>query len=132
MTHGGSAGGRNNNGRAQPPATISIRGLESGPRLTPNSLSAKTRPLSAIVDRLDVEIENELDDELEEPEVEEPEVSVVPPSPMSPSVLSAASATRFVNSLIKMSLICIPFISIFNVILTFHPVYDKGREGLNP
>ena len=92
MTHGGSAGGRNNNGRAQPPATISIRGLESGPRLTPNSLSAKTRPLSAIVDRLDVEIENEFDDD------DEPEVSVVPPSPMSPSVMSATSGTRFVTN----------------------------------
>ena len=83
MTHGGSASSRNNNGRAQPPATISIRGLESGPRLTPNSLSAKTRPLSAIVDRLDVEVEQDFDDD-------EPEVSVVPPSPMSPSINSAS------------------------------------------
>ena len=83
MTHGGSSSSRNNNGRAQPPATISIRGLESGPRLTPNSLSAKTRPLSAIVDRLDVEVEQDFDDD-------EPEVSVVPPSPMSPSINSAS------------------------------------------
>ncbi len=49
MTHGGSGVSRNS--RVQPPATISIRGLDSGPRLTPNSLSAKTRPLSAVVDR---------------------------------------------------------------------------------
>ena len=68
----------------------SIRGLESGPRLTPNSLSAKTRPLSAIVDRLDVEIEHEFDEEddyVDNTEI----VSVVPPSPMSPSIMSAAS-----------------------------------------
>ena len=85
MTHGGSAGSRNNNGRAQPPATISIHGLESGPPLTPNSLSAKTRPLSAIVDRLDVEVEQDFEDD-----VDEADVSVVPPSPMSPSIMSAS------------------------------------------
>lgn len=48
MTHSG----RSRNGGAQPPTTISIRGLEAGPRLTPNSISPKNRPLSAIVDRL--------------------------------------------------------------------------------
>ena len=96
MTHGGS--GVTRNSRAQPPATISIRGLETGPRLTPNSLSAKTRPLSAVVDRLDVEIANDVDDD---DDIDDPEVSIVPPSPMSPSVMSAASGNRCQWSFIK-------------------------------
>jgi len=44
------------NGGAQPPSTISIRGLDAGPRLTPNSISTKNRPMSAIVDRLVIAI----------------------------------------------------------------------------
>ena len=90
MTHGGSGVSRNS--RAQPPATISIRGLDTGPRLTPNSLSAKTRPLSAVVDRLDVEIEHDGD---EDEEGDEPEVSIVPPSPMSPATMSPTSGARY-------------------------------------
>ena len=76
------------NSRAQPPATISIRGLDTGPRLTPNSLSAKTRPLSAVVDRLDVEIEHDGD---EDEEGDEPEVSIVPPHNLQPQSASEAS-----------------------------------------